>query len=76
LIKDAIAIYEKLVAKMVDTPFTYRRLAILYRKLKSIDDEIRVLRAALRNIPRSNRNHRDWFKSRLLKIEKPERCHS
>jgi len=70
LIKEAIAAYEKLVAKMVDTPFTYRRLAILYRKLKSFDDEIRVLREALRNIPKSNRKHYDWFKARLLKIER------
>jgi len=70
LIKEAIAAYEKLVAKMVDTPFTYRRLAILYRKLKSFDDEIRVLREALRNIPKSNRKHHDWFKARLLKIER------
>lgn len=76
LIKEAIAAYEKLVAKMVDTPFTYRRLAILYRKLKSSDDEVRVLRAALRNIPKSNRKHYDWFKARLFKIEKLERCHS
>ena len=70
LIKEAIAAYEKLVAKMVDTPFTYRRLAILYRKLKSFDDEIRVLRRALTNIPKSNRKHYDWFKARLLKIER------
>jgi hypothetical protein len=76
LIKEAIAAYEKLAAKMVDTPFTYRRLAILYRKLKSSDDEIRVLKAALKNIPKSNRKHYDWFKTRLLKIEKLERCHS
>jgi len=70
LIKEAIAAYEKLVSKMVDTPFTYRRLAILYRKLKSFDDEIRVLREALGNIPKSNRKHHDWFKARLLKIER------
>ena len=69
LIKEAIAAYEKLVAKMVDTPFTSRRLAILYRRLKSSDAEIRVLRGALSNIPKSNRKHYDWFKARLLKIE-------
>lgn len=76
LIQEAVAAYEKLVAKMVDTPITYRRLAILYRKLKSSDDEIRVLRAALSNIPKSNRKHYDWFRTRLLKIEKMEQCHS
>ena len=76
LIKEAIAAYEKLVAKTVDTPFTYRRLAILYRRLKSSDDEIRVLRAALSNIPKSNGKHHDWFEARLLKIEKLEQCKS
>lgn len=69
LIKEAIAVYEKLVAKMVDTPITYRRLAILYRKLKSWDDEIRILQGALSNIPKTNRKHYDWFEFRLLKIE-------
>jgi tetratricopeptide (TPR) repeat protein len=70
LIKEAIAAYEKLVAKTAGTPLTYRRLAILYRKLKSFDDEIRILRAALRNLPESNRKHYDWFEARLLKIER------
>lgn len=68
-IDEAIAVYEKLVANTVDTPLTYRRLAILYRRLKSPDDEIRVLRAARRNIPKSNRKHHAWFKARLHKIE-------
>jgi tetratricopeptide (TPR) repeat protein len=72
LIKEAIAAYEKLVAKMVDSPFTYRRLAILYRKLSSIDDEIRILREALRNVPKSSRKHHDWFRARLQKIQS---CH-
>jgi len=75
LIKEAIAAYEKQVAKKIDTPFAYRRLAILYRKLKSFDDEIQVLREALRNIPKSNRKHYDWFEARLLKIEGMGRCH-
>ena len=70
LIKKAIAAYEKLVAKTVDTPLVYRRLAILYRKLKSLEDEIRVLHAALSNVPKSNRKHYDWFKARLVKIER------
>ena len=73
LIKQAISVYENLVSKMVDTPFTYRRLAILYRKLKSLDDEIRVLKAAVKNIPKSNRRHYEWFKTRLSKIEKSTR---
>ena len=70
LINEAIAAYENLVEKMADTPFTYRRLAILYRKLKSFDNEIRILRAALSNVSKANRKHYDWFKARLLKIDR------
>ena len=55
---------------MVKAPFPYRRLAILYRRLKSHDDETRVLVAALSNIPKSNRRHYDWFEDRLFKIQK------
>jgi hypothetical protein len=30
----------------------------------------------LKNIPKSNRRHYDWFRARLHKIEELERCHS
>jgi hypothetical protein len=70
LIDQAITVYEKLVTRMVESPFPYRRLAILYRRLKSHDDEIRVLVAALSNVPKSNRKHFDWFEARLFKIQK------
>ena len=70
LIDQAIMVYEKLVTRMVESPFPYRRLAILYRRLKSHDDEIRVLIAALSNIPKSNRKHFDWFEARLFKAQK------
>jgi hypothetical protein len=70
LIDQAITVYEKLLTRMVETPFPYRRLAILYRRLKSHDDETRVLVAALSNIPKSNRKHYDWFEARLFKIQR------
>ncbi|WP_435236384.1 tetratricopeptide repeat protein [Psychromonas sp. PT13] len=69
-IREAIIEYEKLVARKVDTPFTYRRLAILYRKGKREQDEVRVIQAALDNVPKRNSKHYDWFKSRLDKINK------
>jgi tetratricopeptide (TPR) repeat protein len=66
-ISEAIATYENLLEQGVDTPFTYRRLAILYRKAKSDDDEIRVLKASLANVPKSNAAHYRWLEERLLK---------
>lgn len=66
-IEEAIVQYEKLVSQKVDTPFTYRRLAILYRKEKNEKDEIRIIKSALINIPKSNSAHYNWFQDRLAK---------
>jgi tetratricopeptide (TPR) repeat protein len=66
-VDEAIATYEKLLEAGVDTPFTYRRLAILYKKQKKIGDELRVLKAALKNVPSSNNKHYEWFADRLKK---------
>ena len=41
-IDEAIALYEYGVAGGTDTPFTYTRLRILYRKLKRPDDVERI----------------------------------
>jgi tetratricopeptide (TPR) repeat protein len=68
-IEEAINEYEKLVEMKVDTPFTYRRLAILYRKDKQEKDEIRLINEALSNIPESNSKHYEWFKNRLQKMK-------
>jgi hypothetical protein len=43
-IDEAIALYEYGVARGTDTPFTYTRLRILYRKLKRPDDVERIQR--------------------------------
>lgn len=64
---EAIAEYEHLVAHETDTPHTYKRLAILYAKLKRADDEIRVLNQALANIPESNAANYRWMRNRLAK---------
>lgn len=68
-IDEAITEYERLLVKGVDTPFTYRRLAILYKKLKRQDDELRVVRAALANISESNAQHYEWFSKRVFGLE-------
>ena len=67
---EAVAAYERLLQLGADTPFTYRRLAILYRKSKSRDNEIRILRAAVKNIPATNAAHHAWFLERLQKLQR------
>jgi len=66
-IDQAILEYERLLAEGVDTPFTYRRLAVIYSKRKERDDELRVLRAAIKNVPVENSSHYQWFAERLAK---------
>ena len=46
-LKRAIEIYESFVAVSAKYPLPYLRLPIIYRKQKSIDDEIRVLETAV-----------------------------
>lgn len=66
-IDSAIEEYERLLEEGVDTPFTYRRLAIIYSKRKNKADELRVLRAAIKNVPIENSKHYQWFAGRLAK---------
>ncbi len=68
-IEEAISIYESLAGQGTDTPFTYRRLAILYHKNKDIGNEIRILKLAIKNVPKRNAQHWAWFADRLLKIQ-------
>lgn len=66
-IDEAVLEYEKLLEQAVDTPFTYRRLAILYSKQKDRENELRVLGAAIQNVPVENSKHYQWFAERLSK---------
>jgi len=66
-IDKAIDEYESLIDIGVDTPFTYKRLAIIYSKQKKKEEEIRVLQAAIKNIPVENGQHYKWFAERLSK---------
>lgn len=61
-VDDAIRVYEGLVAQGADTPFTYRRLAILYGKRKDPENETRVLELACERVPS------EWFLSRREKV--------
>jgi len=66
-IEEAISKYEELVSLKTDTPFTYRRLAIIYSKRKNFDDEKRIIISALENISRENEKHYQWFLDRKNK---------
>ncbi len=84
-IEDAVKLYEQNVADEFDGTHPYNRLAIIYRKKRQFDDEIRVLKKAIQifedislNRPRGTWspefNHRfiepiDEFKKRLKKVE-------
>lgn len=68
LIDEALKVYEELALNKVDTPGTYRRLAILYRKRKDKNSEIKFINLALKNIPKSNAQHYQWFEERLEKL--------
>lgn len=65
---EALAVYERLAAEGVDTPHTYRRLAILYRKRRDMAAELRVLDMGLRHVPKSNAVHHRWLKDRRDKL--------
>jgi hypothetical protein len=67
-IDEAITQYEALVSRGTDTPFTYKRLAILYKKRKSPQDEERVVQAAIAAIDQDS-THLKWFRERLTKIK-------
>ena len=68
-IDEAIMIYESLVDRSTDTPFTYKRLAIIYKKKRSQDDEKRILKTAISAIDPDS-THLSWFQDRLTKMKK------
>ena len=70
-IDEAIDIYEDNVLLKTDTPFTYLRLSILYKKNKDVDNEIRINKIALKNIKHNkNSKYKEDFKKRLEKSKK------
>lgn len=67
-LKKAISIYEKFVSSELRYPLPYLRLPIIYRREKDYNNEVRVLRVAVRVFERDNddRNLND-AKKRLQK---------
>jgi len=79
-IDEAIELYEQNVSENFVGNHPYDRLAIIYRKRKQIDEEIRVLKKAIwvfENVVHQARGDRlqklDKFKKRLQKAQKINR---
>lgn len=75
-IDEAIKLYEENIKEGFDGNFPYDRLAIIYRKQKKKEDEIRVLNCAIyvfENIVYQQRGDRipklNKFKERLTKLQ-------
>ena len=75
-VDQAIELYERNVAENFEGSHPYNRLAIIYRKRKQIDDEIRVLKKAIwvfENVVYNDRGDRlpklEKFKKRLEKAK-------
>ena len=71
-ISEAIALYEWALANGTDTPHTYSRLLVLYRKARRTDDERRVCELAARLWPTSRDGYGNVtpsaFSARLARI--------
>lgn len=65
-IEEAIAMYELNIDENFEGLHPYKRLAIIYTKLKLIKEADRVLRSGIRNV--SGIKHRKDLENRQLKI--------
>ena len=66
-IEEAIALYELNVNDEVDTPFPYDRLAVIYRKQKRFDNEVKVLEKAVKMFPKNEKFKIQLEKQKLSK---------
>ncbi|MBR0271050.1 MAG: HEAT repeat domain-containing protein [Methanobrevibacter sp.] len=64
----AIKEYEKYVDSGTDKDAPYKRLAVLYRKLRQDDNEIAVLEKAIEVLSEKKPGKEDWFVKRLEKM--------
>lgn len=65
----AIKEYEKYVDSGTDKDAPYKRLAVLYRKLRQEDNEIAVLEKAIAVLSEKKPGKEDWFVKRLKKMK-------
>ena len=65
----AIKEYKKYVQSESDKDAPYKRLAILYRKLRQDENEIAVLEKAIEVLSVKKPGKEDWFVKRLAKMK-------
>ncbi len=65
----AIKEYEKYVDEKSDKDAPYKRLAIIYRKLRQEENEIRVIECAIDVLSEKKPEKADWFSNRLKKMK-------
>ena len=65
----AIKEYEKYVAEKSDKDAPYKRLAIIYRKLRQEENEIRVIETAIEVLSEEKPQKATWFINRLEKMK-------
>jgi HEAT repeat protein len=68
-IDEAIKEYEVHVSSESSSDVPYKRLAIIYRKKKDLNNEVRVLNSAIDNLSKFNPGKEEWFKTRLEKLD-------
>lgn len=64
----AIKAYKVHVTEKTSSDVPYKRLAILYRKLNDLDNEVALLNDAITNLSKLNPGKEDWFQKRLDKL--------
>lgn len=69
-INEAIKLYELNLNENFEGNFPYERLAIIYRRRKEYDKEIRVIKKAIEIMKKKNPQKINKFKKRLVKAEK------
>lgn len=71
-LNEAKELLESNLKNGADTPATYRNLSLIYRRENDQDNEIRVLKAGLKNVNPNNEKHYNSLKKRLDEITKPK----
>ena len=68
-INEAIKEYEKYLKENAETDVPYKRLAIIYKKMRNDEDELRVLNQAVEVLASKNPGKEKWFEDRLNKMK-------
>lgn len=62
-------VYEDNVREGADTPHCYKKIAIIYRSRKQYDNEIKILKRALKNVHSSGDDVKRLKKAEEIKLK-------